>query len=270
MCDPRNPPINSHRMLTKVVICATSLRAESGRSLAAAGKQTIAAGGVWRDGERSFTLSGARRLLWKVICFSFKKLNKVSRSKWPRNPLYPSGQQEKGWMNLKQTSERLAVSQTAQQRNELPRAGWTDRRTEWEWLKNADQVIRCAHLLFQLNAIHHDIFRYFYVCVCTHSSKSMLVGLLYARMPYTCLCVWLTWSHKSPANAFPLKPECSPNSTKTWKPTNRKKKRGKSLIFPPFVVKASEVRLCSAFRENPWERWWGGITQYGRYFTSVW
>lgn len=69
----------------------------------------------------------------KSFLLFIPKQNKVSSCKGKRSPMSPSSQQEKGWMNLKQTSERLSVSQTVQQRNHLPRACRTDRMT-WVWV----------------------------------------------------------------------------------------------------------------------------------------
>ena len=116
-------------MLTKAVICTASLRAEWGHTLAAdhTGKQTNAAGGcAWRG---AWSCGVPADSFEKVLLLLVPKRHKVSRSEGKRSALSPSGRQEKGWMNLKQTSERLAVSQTAQQRNHLPRAWWTD----WVW-----------------------------------------------------------------------------------------------------------------------------------------
>lgn len=67
--------------------------------------------------------------------------------------------------------------------------------------------------------------------------------------------------------------------TTRWKPTNRKKKRGQSLIFPLSFLCSEGVRgegLVDGVWQPlirpglPWERWWGGVTIYGRYFSSFW
>lgn len=72
---------------------------------------------------------GACRWLQKVLP-RFSNQHGVSRNEGKRSPLSSLGQQEKGWMNLKPTSERLAMSHSAEQRFHLPTFCWMDRSTE--------------------------------------------------------------------------------------------------------------------------------------------
>lgn len=113
--EPRN-----FLMLTNAVIWATSVRAEWGHPLAAdrTGIQTKVAGGVCgaetqRNGEGGVVCPvGRQQTALKSSLLLFPNQHEVSRSEGGRSAMSPSGQQEKGWMNLKQTSERLAVFQS--------------------------------------------------------------------------------------------------------------------------------------------------------------
>lgn len=91
-------------------------------------------------------------------------------------------------MNLKQTSERHEVSQTAQWRKtNPPRASWTD--SECEGLMCADKVMKYANLLFHPPAIHHSICPYVYLCVCTHSSPSSWCSCVDTCAVHVCVSV---------------------------------------------------------------------------------
>lgn len=103
------------------------------------------------------------------------------QKQWKEKPLVPpQAGRKKGWMNLKQTSERLAVSQTAQRRNQLQRACWTDSRTGTV----TTSCVPCEQINVGINN--------FYNCVCTHSRKASLIGFLCAYMLCTvCVCLWM-------------------------------------------------------------------------------
>lgn len=161
--------------------------------------------------ERSFTLWGGPQTPLKSSQLLIPNQRKVSRSKGKRSPSSPSGQQEKGWMNLKQTSERLAASRTARQGNQLPRACWTDRRarvSDWYVVIKSFSTLQLQHHVCLVNntswvsidAVHHNVCSYFYNCVCTHSKKA-LVSCMHsynALCLSVCVCLyeWLTWLQK--------------------------------------------------------------------------
>lgn len=63
----------------------------------------------------------------KVLGVSFQISTKSAEARGKRSPESPLGQQQKGWMNSKQTCERL------QWPAELPRGCWTDDQGWWWW-----------------------------------------------------------------------------------------------------------------------------------------
>lgn len=231
--------------MTIVVICTGQNEDTHLQLIAQANKQTrlgVCGEGWGRmewNGEKSFTPRGAHRLLWKKsYLLLIRNLHKVSTSNGKRSPLSSSGQREKGWLNLKQTSERLTVSWTAQWRNHPPRGCcWTDRRTEWGRRICYNNSIMCA-----LFTTHHGsqymqpttTFDCIFRAVFVHSvegASSPVSCIHYIQCTYVCVCVYvclcelIDLAAETLSNATlqilpmhsPLKPERFSNSAWNWR-----------------------------------------------------
>lgn len=191
------------------------------------------------------------------------KQHKVSRSKGKRSPLSPSGQQEKGWMNLKQTSERLTVSQTAQQRNQLPRAGGqTGGLSVSDWyvmIKSFDTLQHHVRLVNNTSSYCSlmQSTTIFVVTACTHSSRAIVI-LVCIHAVHFCVCVCVF------VRMIDLATETLSNATLQILPKHSLWNRSACLIQRKIEDIEYDLHLRAAAHRRPWtsfscetNAWWG-------------
>ena len=222
------------------------------------------------NGERSFSPAGCSQTpLTKKkkekLSASHSKSSTMSAQAVEREAPCPlqAGGGEKGWLNLKRTSERLSVSWTAEWRNHLPRGCcWTDRRTEWGWRIHYSNSIMCAMFTTHHGSQHMQptttfdrVFRTVFVhsaegasspVSCTHSAPTCVSASC------VCLCELIALAAEALSNATlqilpmrsPLKPERLSNSAWNWR----------SWIWsaPPSGGAQTAPEPHSAVKRTPW------------------